>query len=253
MNVRTGLTVLLAAGLCALSATRLTAEESSQPTLPKATYVSPQTVKAWLAEGRDLLFIDVRQPKEYAAGHIEDAINLPYDQVEAQTDEFPRDVPVILYCIHSSWRGPYAANALADRGVTNVYILEGGIVAWKAGGQTIRVSQAGRRPRVAPYPKGLRIALKHPEAAPTDQKLLLTLDELQQFDGRDGRSAYVALKGKIYDVTQSRLWRGGVHDPSHGLAMAGRDLTSIIDKSPHGVKELKKFPVVGRLVTEERE
>jgi len=32
-----------------------------------------------------------------------------------------------------------------------------------------------------------------------------TLNELKQYDGRDGRSAYIAYKGKVYDVTESFL------------------------------------------------
>jgi predicted heme/steroid binding protein len=59
--------------------------------------------------------------------------------------------------------------------------------------------------------------------------------------------AYVAVNGIIYDLTQSRLWRGGVHDPSKGKAMAGRDLTEVLKDSPHGDSHLKDFPVVGYL------
>jgi predicted heme/steroid binding protein len=37
-----------------------------------------------------------------------------------------------------------------------------------------------------------------------------TLEELKQYDGRDGRPAYIAYKGKVYDVTDSFLWIDGV-------------------------------------------
>ena len=226
---------------------------ASEPTLPKADHVSPHTVRRWLSEGRKVFLIDVRKPKEYEAGHIEDALNIPYDQVERYADTFDREFPLVFYCISSSWRAPYSANLLKDLGFQNVYILEGGIVAWKAGGQTIRTSQKDQAPTIAPYPKDLRIALNHPEERRYDEPVVLTPETLKQFDGQDGRPAYVAVEGKIYDITQSRLWRGGTHDPSHATASAGRDLTSLIHKSPHGVKELEKFPVVGRLVEEEGE
>ena len=44
-------------------------QSEEQPTLPKAPYVLPQTVKQWLADGRQVGFIDVRAPKEFKAGH----------------------------------------------------------------------------------------------------------------------------------------------------------------------------------------
>lgn len=48
-----------------------------------------------------------------------------------------------------------------------------------------------------------------------------TLEELERFNGRDGNSAYVAVDGTIYDVTESSFWRSGNH---FGL-QAGKDLT----------------------------
>lgn len=221
---------------------------SQESTLPKASYISPQTTKEWLDKGKDILFIDVRKPEEYKKGHIEKAMSLPYDQVEKHLDKFEKDQTIIFYCISSSWRAPYAANLLKDHGFQNIYILEGGITAWKGGGQTIRGSRFYLRPEIAPYPRNLKIALRHPADRTYKEKTTLTHDELKLFDGKEGRPAYVAVNGKIYDVTQSRLWRGGAHDPSHGKASAGYDLTFLIKESPHGAKELKKFPVVGRLV-----
>jgi len=223
---------------------------SVSPTLPKADYVTPKTVKQWLSSGKRITLIDVRKPKEYEAGHLPDAINIPYDEVEGRAGEWDKQTPLVFYCISSSWRAPYSANLLKDLGFKKVYILEGGIVGWKAGGETLKTSQ-GTSPKILPYPKDLKIALTHPQDKPLTKTVLLTPEELKQFDGREGRPAYVAVEGRIYDVTQSRLWRGGVHDPSEGKALAGRDLTDVILKSPHGIQELTKFPVVGELVNEQ--
>ncbi|MBL8013092.1 MAG: cytochrome B5 [Candidatus Omnitrophica bacterium] len=76
----------------------------------------------------------------------------------------------------------------------------------------------------------------------------LTRAQLKEFDGKNGRPAYIAVNGQIYDVTVSRLWRAGEHDPSHGEVYAGKDLTVELEKSPHGDKHLKDFPVVGSLI-----
>ena len=75
--------------------------------------------------------------------------------------------------------------------------------------------------------------------------LELTLDQLKQYDGKNGNPAYVAVDGVIYDMTNVPQWKNGEHN---GYS-AGNDLTDIIkNKSPHGVKQLKGIPVVGKLV-----
>ena len=75
--------------------------------------------------------------------------------------------------------------------------------------------------------------------------LELTLDQLKQYDGKNGNPAYVAVDGIIYDVTNVAKWKNGDHN---GYS-AGNDLTDIIkNKSPHGVKNLEGLPVVGKIV-----
>ncbi len=77
----------------------------------------------------------------------------------------------------------------------------------------------------------------------------LTPDELQQFDGKEGRPAYVVVQGKIYDLSGSRLWKGGTHVRKH---LAGADLTDALKKAPHGSEKLSDFPVVGEIVEGEK-
>lgn len=71
-----------------------------------------------------------------------------------------------------------------------------------------------------------------------------TLEELKQYDGREGRPAYIAFKGKVYDVTESFLWVDGDHQGQHA---AGRDLTSEISLAPHGEETLERVKIVGVL------
>ena len=87
---------------------------------------------------------------------------------------------------------------------------------------------------------------KTPET-PTVTGLELTIEELAEFDGKDGAKAYIAVDGVIYDVTDVREWAGGSH---WGKFTAGRDLTTEIKtQSPHGVSKLSGVPVVGKIVT----
>lgn len=71
-----------------------------------------------------------------------------------------------------------------------------------------------------------------------------TKEQLKRYDGREDRKAYIAYKGKVYDVTDSFLWKGGKHQVIH---FAGEDLSGELEKAPHGIKFLEKFPIIGRL------
>ncbi|MFN3395865.1 MAG: CopD family protein [Thermodesulfovibrionales bacterium] len=73
----------------------------------------------------------------------------------------------------------------------------------------------------------------------------LTIEELHSFDGKEGRPAYIAYKGKIYDVSKSKLWKEGSHLKKH---LAGHDLTEAIKTAPHGEDKLLLMPIVGKLI-----
>jgi len=73
---------------------------------------------------------------------------------------------------------------------------------------------------------------------------VFTRDSLAKFDGKQGRRAYVAYEGKVYDVTESVMWEDGDHQGEHS---AGLDLTAEMDEAPHFPDELEGFPVVGTL------
>lgn len=72
----------------------------------------------------------------------------------------------------------------------------------------------------------------------------MTSEELRNFDGRDGRKAFVAVNGNIYDFTDSSMWQNGDHQGAH---QAGCDLTEELKKAPHVRAVIERFPVVGKL------
>jgi predicted heme/steroid binding protein len=80
-------------------------------------------------------------------------------------------------------------------------------------------------------------------AAAAPAQLELTVEELAAYNGKDGKPAYVAVNGVIYDVTNVPAWQNGMHKGN----VAGNDLTEAIKKSPHGESVLKNLPVVGKL------
>jgi predicted heme/steroid binding protein/uncharacterized membrane protein len=68
--------------------------------------------------------------------------------------------------------------------------------------------------------------------------------ELAQFNGENGKPIYIAHGGKVYDVSESKLWRKGVHMQRH---RAGQDLSTDIQAAPHETDVLERYPQVGIL------
>ncbi len=73
----------------------------------------------------------------------------------------------------------------------------------------------------------------------------ITEDDLKRCDGQEGRPAYIAFRGKVYDVSGSDLWSGGLHQFRH---QAGKDLTADFAAAPHDESVFGRLPLVGRLV-----
>lgn len=87
-------------------------------------------------------------------------------------------------------------------------------------------------------------ATEEPAAPEQAEEKTFTLDELEEYDGKDGAKAYIAVDGVVYDVTDVEPWAGGEHNDYE----AGKDLTEEIKtKSPHGVSKLEGIPTVGKL------
>ncbi|MCH7472622.1 hypothetical protein IIA79_06690 [bacterium] len=78
----------------------------------------------------------------------------------------------------------------------------------------------------------------------------ITREELAKGDGKDGRPALVAYRGNVYDVTESLLWRDGVHLLQH---QAGQDLTNEMGPAPHDDEVMEGFEVVGVLIEDTAE
>lgn len=93
----------------------------------------------------------------------------------------------------------------------------------------------------------MRQRLKSPVAACLSKEM--TPDQLANFDGKEGRPAYIAYKGIIYDITNSRLWKNGQHMMKHH---AGTDLTEVLKLAPHGEDKVLTMPQVGMCITTDR-
>jgi phage shock protein E len=71
--------------------------------------------------GREMVYVDVRTPEEYASGHITGAINIPYEQMETRWQELAahKDRPLALYC-KSGRRSGLALRLLQARGFSQL-------------------------------------------------------------------------------------------------------------------------------------
>jgi predicted heme/steroid binding protein/uncharacterized membrane protein len=88
-----------------------------------------------------------------------------------------------------------------------------------------------------------------PRARPQKKEVpRFTPAELAQYDGVDGREAFIAYKGFVFDVTASPLWRKGKHVNQHS---AGCELTAEMAAAPHADDVMARFPLVGVYVVED--
>lgn len=71
-----------------------------------------------------------------------------------------------------------------------------------------------------------------------------TKSQLALRNGVEKDEVWIAYRGKIYDVTKSRLWKNGTHYEH----WAGQDLTDELKDAPHTERVFEKFEVIGILV-----
>ena len=93
--------------------------------------ISVQAVKARLDAGEKVFVLDVREGSEFAAGHIQGAVNIPIRTLGKNLDKLPaKDAPVIVVC-KSGMRAAYVTMTLAILGWTNVKDIAFGMTEWE--------------------------------------------------------------------------------------------------------------------------
>jgi rhodanese-related sulfurtransferase len=78
----------------------------------------------------------VREPQEYAAGHVPGAASLPQAELASKLEELPRDRDFYLIC-QSGSRSLHAAQFLRQMGFEQVTTVTGGTEAWAAAGKPL--------------------------------------------------------------------------------------------------------------------
>ena len=108
-------------------------EEIDLTTLPDE--VDVETVAA-IRQNPGVFVLDVREPDEYAAGHIPGITLIPMGEVASRLTELPRDKEIIVTC-RTGNRSSQIADLLREQGFTNVHNMTGGIVAWEEAGYAV--------------------------------------------------------------------------------------------------------------------
>ena len=80
---------------------------------------------------KSVALIDVREPGEYAAGHVEGAVNLPLSGFDASL--LPKGKPVVLIC-RSGARSSQALAKAHAAGLTDIRHYRGGCMGWSSAG-----------------------------------------------------------------------------------------------------------------------
>jgi rhodanese-related sulfurtransferase len=100
--------------------------------------LDPQAVAALISAAPATRLLDVRTPGEFATVHIPGAYNVPLDTLAEHAREIRSvaDAPIVLVC-QSGNRARQADAALRSLGMSNLHLLDGGMIAWQAAGLTV--------------------------------------------------------------------------------------------------------------------
>ncbi|MFN3162446.1 MAG: rhodanese-like domain-containing protein [Pseudohongiellaceae bacterium] len=101
--------------------------------------VGPQQA-VMLINRQDAVVVDVRDKKEFDAGHIVDSINIPFAKLKQRLNELKKHKgkPLVVVCKLGQQSGE-AAKTLKEDGHEEVYRMTGGITEWKS--QTLPLVQ----------------------------------------------------------------------------------------------------------------
>ena len=92
--------------------------------------ITAEEAKKIMDSNQDFIILDVREQDEFDAGHVPDAILLPYTEIESKAAEIlpDKDKQILVYC-RSGRRSKIASEALVKLGYTNIKEF-GGIIDW---------------------------------------------------------------------------------------------------------------------------
>ncbi|HEV8041646.1 MAG TPA: MBL fold metallo-hydrolase [Bryobacteraceae bacterium] len=93
--------------------------------------LSAPLVAEELAGANPPLLLDIRNPREWLAKHIDGSVNIPLNHLAEHIAEIPRNRRIAVHCA-GGYRSSIAAGILHQYGITNLVEMAGGLAAWDA-------------------------------------------------------------------------------------------------------------------------
>ena len=93
----------------------------------------------------NVFLLDVREPEEFARGHVPNAVNVPQSDLATRLGEIPHDRPIMTIC-QSGMRSFRSAQFLSQQGYQNVATVVGGTGAWRAAGRPVEATVTEAEP-----------------------------------------------------------------------------------------------------------
>jgi hydroxyacylglutathione hydrolase len=110
--------------------------ESRPELIVRTERLSPALAVERLQSNEPPLVVDVRQPREYEAKHIEGSLSIPLNHLAEGANHLPTNRPLLVHCA-GGYRSSIAASLLQQMGFNRVSELAGGIAAWEAAGFSV--------------------------------------------------------------------------------------------------------------------
>ena len=108
------------------------------PGKEKGTVTVESFESVWKTAPQSLLLVDVRDAREFNAGTIKGAINLPVDDLDNKLDQLPTDKPVVFFCSTGARSGEAYDTVKAARSNVNAYFIDANIKIGPDGNYTIK-------------------------------------------------------------------------------------------------------------------
>jgi glyoxylase-like metal-dependent hydrolase (beta-lactamase superfamily II)/rhodanese-related sulfurtransferase len=133
--------------MTSIEATNRGVRDEAWAMLTTAPAVPEVGIEDLAARSAAAVVVDVREPDEFAAGHVPGAISLPQADLAARLEELPSDRPLLLIC-QGGYRSLRAAQFLRQAGFARVASVRGGTEAWRTAGRPLEAEDGAQAPRV---------------------------------------------------------------------------------------------------------
>lgn len=104
--------------------------DKSQVKMTTMNSITVKTLKEWRDDSTPHQLIDIREPWEREAGHIEGSIHIMMSTLLENIETVKRDCKVVIQCRSGARSSAVTHHLTSQLGFENIYNLEGGIAAW---------------------------------------------------------------------------------------------------------------------------